>query len=64
MVKSESIPTDLTSLPFARIWLVDFEFRAQPGERPEPVCLVARELRSGELIRVWQDDLRRLNRPP
>ena len=56
--------TDTASLPFARIWFVDFEFRVQPGERPEPVCLVARELRSGELIRVWKDELRRLNRPP
>ena len=29
-----------------------------------PVCLVARELRSGELIRLWQDELRRLDQPP
>ncbi|MDA1101928.1 MAG: DNA polymerase [Proteobacteria bacterium] len=43
---------------------MDFEFGVQPGERPEPVCLVARELRSGELIRVWQDELYRLDRPP
>lgn len=51
-------------LPFSQIWAADFEFVAQPGERPEPVCLVARELRSGELIRIWQDDLRRMTKPP
>ncbi len=46
-------------LPFAQVWAVDFEFIARPGERPKPICLVARELRSGELIRLWQDELRR-----
>ena len=54
----------LDRLPFRRIWCADFEFGVQPGERPTPVCLVARELRSGELIHVWQDELRRLDRPP
>jgi DNA polymerase I len=38
--------------PFAWIWAIDFEFKADPGERPIPECLVARELRSGELIRL------------
>ncbi len=32
----------LDRLPFRRIWCVDFEFGAQPGERSTPVCLVAR----------------------
>jgi hypothetical protein len=54
----------LDRLPFPQIWAVDFEFISRPGERPGPVCLVACELRSGELIRVWQDDLRRLHAPP
>ena len=43
---------ELDRLPFPQIWAVDFEFIPRPGERPEPGCLVARELRSGELIRV------------
>lgn len=38
---------------FQEIWLVDFEFSASPGERPTPLCLVAREFRSGQLIRQW-----------
>ena len=32
---------------FREVWLADFEFSAPPGERPLPVCLVAREFRSG-----------------
>jgi hypothetical protein len=41
------------------IWLVDTEFSQPPGERPDPICLVARELRSGQTIRLWQDELAR-----
>ena len=50
--------------PFREIWLVDFEFRSPPGERPEPVCLVAFELRSGRRVRLWQDQLRQLRTSP
>lgn len=45
-------------LPFREVWAVDFEFGANPGELPEPRCMVARELRSGRLVRVFGDDLR------
>lgn len=44
-------------LPFDEVWLLDFEFRASPGERPLVVCMVARELRSNRLLRLWVDDL-------
>jgi DNA polymerase family A len=44
---------------FREIVLADFEFTALPGERPDPVCLVARELRSGRCFRRWQDQLGR-----
>jgi hypothetical protein len=37
------------------VWAVDFEFTAPPGERPQPVCLVAHELKSGKVIRLWRD---------
>jgi hypothetical protein len=43
-------------LPFHEIWAVDFEFGAQPGENPDPVCLVAWELRSGRKLRIWRDE--------
>lgn len=38
---------------FAQVWMVDFEFFALPGYRPEPLCVVARELRAGRLVRQW-----------
>src|SRR5215510_2467513 len=40
---------------FREIILADFEFAVTPGNRPEPVCLVAHELRSGRRFRIWQD---------
>ncbi len=56
------IPTKLTD--FRAVYLVDFEFSAPPGERPTPICLVARELKSRRRIRLWEDDLRRAREPP
>lgn len=41
--------------PPADIWCVDFEFRAPPGERQHPLCMVAREVHSHQLIRCWLD---------
>ena len=32
---------------YREIWCVDFEFRATDGDRPEPLCVVAREFWSG-----------------
>ena len=45
----------LYPFPFSEIWAVDFEYVAKPGENPEPVCLVAWELRSGRRLRLWRD---------
>lgn len=41
---------------FRDVWAVDFEFTAPPGHRPAPLCVVARELRSGRLVRQWLGD--------
>ena len=41
-------------LPFCEVWAVDFEFTAPAGERPTPICMVAREIRSGRTIRLEQ----------
>jgi DNA polymerase I len=49
-------------LPHEEIWLRDFEFISRPGERPDVVCLVAHELRSGRTLRLWRDELN--ERPP
>lgn len=43
-------------LPFPEIWAVDFEFGSEPGDSPEPVCLVAWELRSSRKLRLWHDE--------
>jgi DNA polymerase-1 len=42
-------------LPFREIVFLDFEFIPAPGEKPIPVCMVAKEMVSGRLIRLWQD---------
>src|SRR5437588_333498 len=42
--------------PYRQVWAVDFEFTAPPGERPIPLCCVARELQSGALFRLWLAD--------
>jgi len=52
------------ALNFREVWCVDFEFYAPPGECPTPVCMVAREVGSGETIRLWQDDLTNAKKAP
>ena len=49
---------------YREVWLADFEFCQPPGERPEPICMVAREYRTGRILRVWADDLTAMSRPP
>jgi DNA polymerase-1 len=46
----------LEALPFRQIWCVDFEYVAGGGNRPDPVCLAAWELRSGRKLRLWRDE--------
>ena len=48
---------------FREVWLVDFEFTQPSGERPNPICLVARELRSNRVIRLVDEQLIR-DTPP
>ena len=44
----------MTLLPDCReVWVVDFEYMSNPGERPQPVCVVSREIKSGETKSVW-----------
>jgi DNA polymerase I len=53
------------SLPlFNEVWLYDFEFSQEDGERPRPICLVAHEMKSATTLRVWESELLRLRRPP
>jgi DNA polymerase-1 len=55
---------DWRELPFREIWVIDFEFYpgsgysngGRDGDAMTPLCLVAREMRSGRVIRLWQDE--------
>ena len=44
-------------LEYEQIWFWDFEFISKPGEHPDVVCLCAKELRSGQTVRLWRDQL-------
>jgi hypothetical protein len=37
----------MNGLPFQEVWAVDFEFIANPGERPAPVCMLANCVAAG-----------------
>jgi DNA polymerase I len=42
-------------LPYRHIIVADFEFESRSGDRPRPVCLVARDLNSKQEWRIWRD---------
>lgn len=46
------------TLPFRHIVVADFEFEfgGHDGERPQPVCMVAKELRTGKTWRVFRGE--------
>lgn len=60
---------NIRQLPFKEIWVVDTEYNGGFDEEPvpgnyrkhgnpvNPVCIVARELHSGQEIRLWRDQL-------
>jgi len=55
----------MTSLTdFKEVWLVDFEFAVPSGAVPEVRCLVALEYFSGRKIRLWSDEIAKLNQLP
>jgi hypothetical protein len=64
----------LELLPYGAIVAVDFEFEfgghasfedaSRSGERPRPVCMVAKELRTGQKWCMWRDELLASTRPP
>jgi hypothetical protein len=57
--------SDWRQLPFREIWAVDTEFYSGlglanggvAGDPVTPLCLVALEMRSGRLVRLWHDRL-------
>jgi DNA polymerase I len=54
----------LEALPYKAIVVADFEFEfgGRDGNRPRPVCMVAKELRSGQEWRIWRGEFP--SRPP
>lgn len=49
---------------FREMWLVDSEYQQDGGESPRPICIVARELNSGQVLRLFGDELTSLKIPP
>ena len=45
-------------LPFLEVWAIDFEFNTPPGCAPDVLCMVAREVESNRLIRLWRDEFK------
>jgi DNA polymerase I len=60
----EHTNVSLSPLLSGEVWAVDFEFFAPTGGRPTPVCMVALELRTGKIIRLWADELKALHQAP
>jgi hypothetical protein len=48
----------LDALPFRHVIAADFEFEfgGHAGERPRPVCMVAKDLRTGQEWRLWRGE--------
>jgi DNA polymerase-1 len=67
MLSSSDCAVMLDALPYRTIVVADFEFEfgghssfddaSRSGERPRPVCMVAKDLRTGETWKVWRDEL-------
>ena len=49
---------------FKSIWVCDTEYVANPGERPRPVCLVAMEFRTRQVVRIWADEMLEMQSAP
>jgi hypothetical protein len=49
---------------FKEIWFYDFEYISRPGERPIPVCMVAKELFTKKEIYLWKEELETMKKPP
>jgi DNA polymerase family A len=49
---------------YKHVVCIDFEFGNEPGGTPEPICLVAHDIATGQRWRLWRDDLLALTVPP
>lgn len=49
---------------YGEIWAVDAEFHCPEGRRPQPICMVGKELLSGRVMRLDEEALRLAKRCP
>lgn len=49
---------------FKRIWSVDFEFGQDETGFPKVICMVAKEILSGQTVRMFEDELKLQNQSP
>src|SRR4051812_45429709 len=56
--------TAATAPPATAAFIIDFEFRADPGERPVVWCMAVREEPSGREMMYWRDELLKMRRAP
>jgi hypothetical protein len=49
---------------FESVWVVAYSVAPPPGERPKPLAMAARELRSGRTVRLNQEELALSRIPP
>ncbi len=49
---------------FDQIWVVDFEYQCLDGGFPKIHCMVARELASGSVIRLFEEELVKVKKAP
>ena len=49
---------------FDQVWVADFEYQCLDGGFPKVHCIVARELTSGKIIRLFKDELLVIKQPP
>jgi DNA polymerase-1 len=54
---SDFLSKTLSGLGYRRVWVLDFEFVVRPGHKPIPVCMVAKCLITGQVIRLWGDEM-------
>ncbi len=47
----------LASLGYRHAWCLDFEFVAEPGHKPKPICAVAKCAITGQEVRLWGEEL-------
>ncbi len=52
------------TLPFRKIYAIDFEFYGKDGEIPQIVCMVTQDLRFSDVKRYWREDLYKMKTSP